>query len=34
MAHRDAAKSDEPLKLEQLHRDILAPQLDNKNEEK
>jgi hypothetical protein len=28
MAHRDAAKSDEPLKLEQLHRDILAPQLD------
>jgi len=28
MAHRDAAKSDEPLRLEQLHRDILAPQLD------
>jgi hypothetical protein len=28
MAHRDAAKGDEPLKLEQLHRDILAPQLD------
>src|SRR5258707_11378192 len=28
MAHRDPAKSDESLRLEQLHRDILAPQLD------
>jgi hypothetical protein len=28
MVARDAAKSDEPLKLDRLHRDILAPQLD------
>ncbi len=28
MTHGDSTRNDEPLKIDQLHRDILAPQLD------